>query len=158
VKRESVRNGRGTGRRLTWSDRYLILELRKQNPTWSFTQLAAATGVAVETARLTCIAAEKTAADLMAAFALPALKHWAAAMKIAGSRGDHRPSRDWLVHSGSLDPIPETQRAGGAQIVIVNTAAMPGMPAGQPLITIDTVNAALPDAAVSTLPDKVDPD
>jgi hypothetical protein len=129
----------------------VILELRKQNPTWSFTQLAAATGVAVETARLTCIAAEKTAADLMAAFALPALKHWAAAMKIAGARGDHRPSRDWLLHAGAIDPMPETQRGGGASIVIVNTS-MPGMPAGQ-TITIDHVNHAPPEALALPKPD-----
>jgi hypothetical protein len=143
------------GIRLTLVDRYRLLELHKANPTWSYRELAAQAGVNETTARITCIAASKSAADLMSAYAAPALMQWLKAMKVAATRGDHRPTKDWLMHAGSIDPLPETQRGSGPSIVIVN-ASLPGLPSA-PTITIDSVTTALPSAP-GTLPDKVDPD
>jgi hypothetical protein len=91
-----------------------------------------------------CKTAGKSAADLMAVYAEPMLRDWIRASKAAAHRGDHRPSRDWLLHAGSIDPLPETQRGSGTTVVVVNNP-LPGLPGSAPL-TIDVLNAALPDA------------
>jgi hypothetical protein len=136
---------RGPGIRLTLVDRYQLLELHKAHPEWSYRELAAQAGCNETTARITCIAATKSAADLMSAYAAPALMQWLKAMKVAATRGDHRPTKDWLMHAGSIDPLPESQRNAGPSIVIVNTS-LPGLPTGQPVITIDTVTTARQEA------------
>src|SRR5580765_820772 len=131
--RKSVTKGnrrradRGPGKRLTLADRYRLLETHKAHPDWTWVQLADATGIGMETCRLTCIAAGKSAADLMAAYAAPMLKEWIGASRQASKRGDHRPARDWLLHAGSIDPMPESSKSLGTSIVIVNNP-LPGMP------------------------------
>jgi hypothetical protein len=72
----------------------------------------------------------------MGAYAGPVLLQWLKALKIAASRGDYRPARDWLLHAGSIDPLPDTAKGTGTSIVIVN-AALPGMP-GTPTIGAST--------------------
>lgn len=118
---------RGPGKRLTFADRYRLLELHRENPALSFNELGTLAGVSPTTARLTVLAASKSAADLMGAYAGPMLTHWIKASRSASARGDHRPARDWLLHAGSIDPLPETARHSGTSIVIVN-APLPGMP------------------------------
>jgi hypothetical protein len=146
---------RGPGQRLSLTDRFHLLELHKAHPQWSISELADHAGVNPKTAHFVVTAASKSAAELMAAYAGPALMQWLKAMKVAATRGDHRPTKDWLMHAGSIDPLPETQRGSGPSIVIVN-ASLPGLPAA-PAITIDAITTALPSAP-GTLPDKVDPD
>jgi hypothetical protein len=141
VKRKS---SRGPGKRLTLVDRFHLLELHKAHPNWSMQELAAQAGVNPKTASFVCLAASKSAAELMAAYAGPALLQWTKAMKVAATRGDHRPTKDWLMHAGSIDPLPETSRGTGTSIVIVN-AGLPGMPSGQSIHTIDVTNAAAQD-------------
>jgi hypothetical protein len=133
-KRKALRTA---GKRLNLGDRYRLLELHKTNPSWNYEQLAEATGIGYGTVRLTCLAASKSAADLMGAYAGPVLLQWLKALKIAATRGDYRPARDWLLHAGSIEPLPDTAKSTGTSIVIVNTA-LPGMP-GAPAIgtTID---------------------
>ena len=121
---------RGRGQRLTINDRYRLLETHKLHQDWSYHQLADACGVSVETARLSVLAAGKSAADLMAAHASPMLRQWSIAAKMAAIRGDHRPAKDWLLHAGVLDQLPDAGRGSGPAVVIIN-APLPGMPANE---------------------------
>jgi hypothetical protein len=57
----------------------------------------------------------------------PALEEWTAARTAAALKGDHRPSRDWLVAAGAIeDSAKGAQLAVGFQVVI---APSPGTPA-----------------------------
>jgi len=132
---------RGPGIRLTFADRYRLLELHRSNPGWSYDRLSAESGIGSETVRLTLIAASKNAADLMAAYAEPVLRQWLRASKVASTRGDHRPSKDWLLHAGSIEPLPDTARGTGPAVVIINSP-LPGMPGAEIIVGSTTVGRA----------------
>ena len=117
---------RSRGRRLSLTDRYKILELHQRNPTLSYRQLARACGVSTETAHRTVLAAGRAATDLMAGYAEPMLRRWIVAAMQAAIRGDHRPARDWLLHAGCIDPLPDAGKGSGPAIVIVNSP-LPGL-------------------------------
>jgi hypothetical protein len=134
---------RGPGKRLTLTDRYLLLELRRIHPDWSYADLATAGGVNVETARLVCLAAGRTAIELMTANAGPMLQSWARASRKASDRGDHRPAKDWLLHAGSIDPLPETTRGNGPAVVIINSP-LPGMPGYQVPVLVPGTGTGTP--------------
>ena len=119
---------RKPGARLNNYDRVEILTLHRKHPDWTWVQLAEVCRCDERTARLTCLAAEHTTQDLMSAYALPMLNDWRKASHKASDRGDHRPARDWLLHAGVLEPLPDTSKSSGTQIVIVNNP-LPGMPA-----------------------------
>lgn len=118
---------RGQGERLTLNERYQLLELHKAHPDWTYAQLGHAAGCSHETARLTCIAAGRSAVDLMAAYAAPMFHLWRKAAMVAASRGDHRPTKEWLLHAAVLDPLPDSAKSSGTSITIVNNP-LPGMP------------------------------
>ena len=118
---------RGKGIRLSLSERYTLLEAHKAHPDWNYSDLGRHCGVSAETARLTCIAAGKSATDLMSAYAEPMLRQWATAARVAAIRGDHRPARDWLLHAGVVEPLPDGRQYSGPSVVIVNSP-LPGMP------------------------------
>ena len=119
------RSKRSTGKHLSFADRFRLLETHRKHPGWTYTQLAEDVGCSIETARVSCIAAGRDTADLMAAFAAPMLKLWQLAARNAAKRGDHRPAKEWLLHAGTIDPLPDTGRFGGTTINIVN-APLPG--------------------------------
>lgn len=133
---------RAHGRRLSLTDRYRILELHQRSPTLSYRQLARACGVSTETAHRTVLAAGRAATDLMSAYAEPMLRRWIVAAMQAAIRGDHRPAKDWLLHAGVLDPLPDAGRGAGPAIVTVN-APLPGMPGGPTVIEVPRL--PLPD-------------
>ena len=118
---------RKQGIKLKLSERYALLEAHKAHPDWSYNELARQCGVSHETARLTCIAAGKSATDLMSAYAEPMLRQWITASTVAALRGDHRPARDWLLHAGVVEPLPDGRQYSGPAVVIVNSP-LPGMP------------------------------
>jgi hypothetical protein len=119
---------RGTGERLTLYDRYTLLETHKAHPEYSYAELARQCGVSLPTARKTVIAAGRSAVDLMAAYAAPIFMDWRRASRIASHRGDHRPAKEWLLHAGVLDQLPDVGKGNGPAVIIVNTP-LPGMPA-----------------------------
>ena len=119
------RSKRSTGKHLSFADRFRLLDTHRKNPGWTYTQLAEDVGCSIETARVSCIAAGRDTADLMAAFAAPMLKLWQLAARNAAKRGDHRPAKEWLLHAGTIDPLPDTGRFGGTTINIVNSP-LPG--------------------------------
>jgi hypothetical protein len=131
----ATRKKRGPGERLTLADRYRILQCHRAHPSWSTRQLADACGVSHETARLTVIAAGKNAAELMSAFAEPMMLNWRRAADLAAARGDHRPSKDWLLYAGVLEQLPDAGKGSGPAVVIINQP-LPGMPGGAPIIGV----------------------
>ena len=140
---------RSPGQRLNFADRYRLLETHRKNPDWSYHALAEQCGVSVETARMTCVAAGRDTAELMSAFAAPMLKLWMLAARAAAKRGDHRPAKEWLLHAGTIEPLPDTSRFGGTTINIVNSP----LPGTASTLTIDTADRQIPaaPAAGSTL-------
>ena len=118
-------------RRLTLADRYAILELHRSNPEMPYTEIGRLLKVDRQVVRLTVLAANRTALDLMASYTEPMLKDWIGASTQASARGDHRPAKEWLLHAGILDPLPDAGRGSGPAVVIIN-APMPGMPGYQP--------------------------
>jgi hypothetical protein len=110
-------------------ERYQILELHRRNPEMPYGEIARLLDRAPDRVRLICLAADKTVIDLMAADAELRLEEWAQAARIASARGDHRPAKEWLMHSGALDQLPDVSKAGGPAVVIIN-APLPGMPGG----------------------------
>ena len=135
---------RPAGQRLNFADRYRLLETHRKNPDWSYSRLAEECGTSVETARVSCIAAGRDAAELMSAFAAPMLKLWQLAARNAAKRGDHRPAKEWLLHAGTIDPLPDAGRGTGTTINIVN-APLPGTATD---VTVETrQNLAAPTAS-----------
>lgn len=120
------RTARRPGQRLTFADRFRLLELHRAHPEWSSRQLGDAAGVHHETARLACIAASKDVSLLLEAYAVPLLRDWRKASQAAARHGDHRPAKDWLLHAGLIDPLPDPSH-GGPQIVVINHS-LPGLP------------------------------
>ena len=118
---------RPRGKRLSLLDRYQLLKLHQLHPEWSMAQLGEAVGCNRETARLVCLASTREAQDLMAAAGSERLADWEQASRLASARGDHRPAKDWLMHAGTIDPLPESGRGSGPAVVILN-APLPGMP------------------------------
>jgi len=82
----------------------------------------------------------------MAAYAEPALRAWLQAQGVAAVRGDHRPARDWLMHAGVIDPLPDAGKGSGPAVVIIN-APMPGMPGYVPSPSVIDVPSAGPAGA-----------
>lgn len=62
------------------------------------------------------------ARQVLSAHRTAAARAWAASLTRAAQRGDHRPSRDLLLHEGVI--APTTQNAGGPSI-IVNIGTIP---------------------------------
>lgn len=52
----------------------------------------------------------------MVAKADDAVGHWERSMDVAADRGDHKPSKDWLMHAGVIDPIESTET--GPKVVV----------------------------------------
>lgn len=51
-----------------------------------------------------------------------AVGHWERSMGNAADRGDHKPSKDWLLHAGVVDPVESTE-AGPKVVVQIGVSA-----------------------------------
>ena len=139
------RKGRGVrASRFTTLERYEILQLHRKNPDMPYSEIAALTGFKKDRVRELCLAADKTAVDLMASEAEIRLDDWRTASGVAAKRGDHRPAKEWLLHSGALDQLPDTGKGTGPAVVIIN-APLPGMPGGVSIGTPHDVRALRSD-------------
>jgi hypothetical protein len=132
---------RAKGARLSTLDRYQILALHRQRPDLSYRELGALCSCTPSTAREVCLMAGKDAQEIMSAQAGPMLDAWLTAALVAASRGDHRPAKEWLLHGGTLEQLPDVARSTGPAVVIINSP-LPGMPGA----AIE-VRAALPPPA-----------
>ena len=64
-------------------------------------------------------AARSGARAILTRHAEQAAQDWVSASAVARQRGDHRPARDLLLHSGAIEPIKDGRQRGGPQIAIV---------------------------------------
>ena len=108
----------------------------------TFRALAKTCGCSLETAHKVVTAAEHAIPDVMASNAAPMLTQWRRAASAAARRGDHRPAKEWLLHAGSIDPLPDT-KGSGPSITIIN-APLPGMPHGPTVTEVRLVSPPAP--------------
>ena len=139
----AVRPRRGRGNRLSLVDRHRLLTLHKQHPEWTTRQLGEAAGTSHESARRAILVADTATHELMATLTEPVLREWRKAIAVASTRGDHRPAKEWLLHSGTLEQLPDA-RGSGPSITIVN-APLPGMPNGPTVTEVRLVSPASRD-------------
>ncbi len=95
----------------------------------SYTAIAAKHGVAVSTVSRIAARAElftEGARKYLAAKAFGAVDAWQTALHAAARRGDHRPAKDLLLHSGVIEPLADTSGQRGTNIAIV--IGEPGAP------------------------------
>jgi hypothetical protein len=59
------------------------------------------------------------ARNYMAAKGLDAAEHWLKASATAAQKGDHRPAKDWLLHTGAIDPVADSNGQGRTQVAII---------------------------------------
>jgi hypothetical protein len=52
---------------------------------------------------------------------------WAAAVGTAAGKGDHRPARDLLVHTRTIQPVADLAR-GSAVTIVMGDVVIPGLP------------------------------
>jgi hypothetical protein len=140
-----AKSKRGHGQRLTLLDRFEIVNLKRLHPDWSARTLAEAVKCRPETVRLVLLASNREIVELMAASGSALLDDWRQASALAAVRGDHRPAKDWLLHSGLIDPVPDSQRSAGPAVVIIN-APLPGMPGALPVLEAQVRPADAVDA------------
>jgi hypothetical protein len=48
----------------------------------------------------------------------PAAAAWCQAIDVAGKRGDHRPARDLLLHTGTIEPLDKDGRGQGTLVLM----------------------------------------
>jgi hypothetical protein len=117
------------GFRLTESDRLHILRLHRTRPDLSTEQIAKACKVSRETARNLIRAYELQDRELiraaMASRTPEMLESWAAAARTGARYGKHSPARDWLLHSGAIEPLVQQPQLA---VAVVNVG-LPGIDA-----------------------------
>jgi hypothetical protein len=80
----------------------------------------------------------------MVAKADGAVDHWERSMGVAADRGDHKPSKDWLMHAGVVDPVDSTE-SGPKVIVQIGVSAAEvkvGIGAPNGSVNVGVVNGA----------------
>jgi hypothetical protein len=52
---------------------------------------------------------------------------WAAAVGTAAGKGDHRPARDLLVHTRTIQPVADLARGSEVKILVMGNVVIPGL-------------------------------
>jgi len=120
--------------RIPFSTRLAVLELATTSPHLSHSEIGRLLGLSHQSVMRLRQAATTDVKSLtqtvMQSDIAPALEEWTAARTQAALRGDHRPSRDWLVAAGAIEDTSKAASvAVGFQVVI---APSPGTPAYLP--------------------------
>jgi len=95
----------------------------------SYTAIARKHGVAPSTVSRIAAKAESFSAaarNYLRAREFRAIDAWTAALDSAAKRGDHRPAKDLLLHTGLIEPLADTSASARTQIAIV--IGEPGKP------------------------------
>ncbi len=58
------------------------------------------------------------AIEQLKSFIIPATKSWGRAIEVGGEKGDHKPAKDLLMHTGTIEPLDEDGRARGPLVLI----------------------------------------
>ncbi len=66
-----------------------------------------------------------SAVERLKAGILPAADAWVRSVGVAAEKGDHKPAKDLLMHTGTIEPLDDDGRARGP-LVLVMVDSMPG--------------------------------
>jgi hypothetical protein len=67
-----------------------------------------------------------TAVERLKAGILGAADAWVRSVEVASEKGDHKPAKDLLMHTGTIEPLDDDGRAKGP-LVLVMVDSMPGL-------------------------------
>lgn len=81
---------------------------------------------------------------ILRGYAIEAAQHWRTAVDVASQKGDHKPARDLLMHSGAIAPLVTQQSHVGIRIVL-GTEADP-----LPDIALEPVDGRFQTARMTT--------
>ena len=62
------------------------------------------------------------------------LEDWRVASRTGALKGNHAPSRDWLLHAGIIKPL-DSDKSQGPQVMI-GIATLPGLPVSPTALTV----------------------
>jgi hypothetical protein len=123
--------GKVRTKRLDFAERAVLMRYLQTHPDMSSNAIAVTLGHSASTvaAYRGLIAADmkQLTQTVMQTDVLPALEEWAAARTVSALKGDHRPSKEWLIAAQAIDP--DTARASVAVGFQVVLAPSPGTPA-----------------------------
>jgi hypothetical protein len=105
--------------------RVAIWRAHERHPQLSAPALALRIGQPVKRVRLALKLLRFTPADVLRAYSMMATKHWTRAIPIAAAKGDHKPARDLLLHTGQIQPV-QADHSAGVQIVFA-AVTVPGL-------------------------------
>ena len=69
--------------------------------------------------------AKDAAVKILRGTAERAARSWGTAIGVAADKGDHRPAKDLLLHTGVIDPIPDGAVSGTRIAIIIGTPEHP---------------------------------
>jgi hypothetical protein len=129
-------------RRLTYHDRAIIVALRKVDTTHE--AIAAQLGCSIKSVSralaLHKLDSKAATTELLQTGVLDRLTDWNRAAKVAAKKGDHRPSKDWLVAAGSIDADANTSVTLNFQAVVAPRPGLPSFAAlAEPALDADVV-------------------
>lgn len=138
-------------------ERVLIWKAKQANPELNVPQLSALTNQPEWTVRRVLKERETTPKELLQALEYTAVKAWQQAIPVAGSKGDHRPAKDLLLHTKAIQPVADAGHAGIT--VLIGSVVLPGA-SPQPSHGIEVIanDSEVIDASVTIAsPDTPDP-
>jgi hypothetical protein len=106
-------------------ERVLIWQAHEKHPELSAAALALRMGKPVKRVRRAIRMLRVVPADLLRAYGHTASKHWIKAIPVAAAKGDHKPARDLLLHTGQIQPV-QADHSAGVQIVFA-AVTVPGL-------------------------------
>lgn len=78
------------------------------------------------------------AVERLKAGILPAADAWVKAVGVAADKGDHKPAKDLLMHTGTIEPLDDDGRARGPLVLIAVQQGHRSMSGSEPLWTDGT--------------------
>jgi len=63
---------------------------------------------------------------------VPAADAWVRAINEAADKGDHKPAKDLLMHTGTIERLDEDGRGGGPLMITYVGVSLPGIPVLSP--------------------------
>jgi hypothetical protein len=117
-------------------EQVLIWRCAERNPNSSTAEIAQLMGKPQSTVRKALRMRDVTPVDLLKAYSLQAVESWLDSVPIAASKGDHKPSRDLLLHANQIQPVTANSSPGIS--IVFAQLSIPGLP-GVPALSGESV-------------------